>query len=415
MNRTSVFRSCILAATLLGLTATSAIADPMYSLLKLIPVPQDGANVQPGGAFTSFDISFFDPVTRNDYVADRSNASVDIFSGASLSFLGRATGFTGQGATTSVSGADGVLTVTSGGITTLYAGDGNSTLKVFDATNPAAPPLLQLPISTSGLFRVDEMAYSPVTKQVLAANNADQPAFGTLFSTTNGTSPVAIAHTPIIIPGAGLTDGLEQPVWNPSTGTFFISVPSFAGDQGGVAEIKPDGTVGRLYKFVSIAGGPATCGPTGLALGASGNLLVGCGSGQAVLLNPTGSGSIVKLFPQISNTDEIWYDPRLAEFFVTGANSSGTRVFDVIGDASQLILQSVPLGVSNASNPHSISVDPVNGNVFLPLAGSTSTVPNALCPLGCIAVFAQVPAPPTYLLILAGLGLVYVARCRKRT
>ncbi len=128
----------MIAAAIVGLAATPAIADPLYSLLKTIPVPSDAANVQPGGAFTSFDISFFDPVTRNDYVADRSNASVDIFSGASLTFLGRATGFTGQGATTSVSGADGVLTVTSGGITTLYAGDGNSTLKVFNATNPAA-------------------------------------------------------------------------------------------------------------------------------------------------------------------------------------------------------------------------------------------------------------------------------------
>jgi len=405
----------MIAAVILGLTATSAIAGPTYTLLTTIPVPKDAANVQPGGAFTSFDISFFDPVTRNYYVADRSNASVDIFSGASLSFLGRATGFTGQGATTSVSGADGVVTVTSGGITTLYAGDGNSTLKIFNTTNPAAPTVLQAPIPTGGVFRVDEMAYSPLTQQVLAANNADAPAFGTLFSTTNGTSPVSIAHGHISIPGAGPADGLEQPVWNPNTGSFFISVPSFAGDQGGVAEIKTDGTVGRLYKFASMVGGPATCGPTGLALGASGNLLVGCGTGQAVLLNPTGSGSIVKVFPQISNTDEIWYDPRLGAFFVTGADGSGARVFDVINDASQLILQSVALGVSNASNPHSIAVDSFNGDVFVPLAGSTPTVPNPLCPLGCIAVFAQVPAPPTYLLMLAGLGLVYVACRRKRT
>jgi hypothetical protein len=382
-------------------------------------VPSDAANVQPGKAFTSFDISFFDPVTRNDYVADRSNASVDIFSGASLTFLGRATGFTGQGATTSVSGADGVLTVTSGGITTLYAGDGDSTLKVFNATNPAAPTSLQLPIFTGGSFRVDEMAYSPLTKQVLAANNADAPAFGTLFSTTNGTSPVTIAHTPIIIPGAGPTDGLEQPVWNPNTGSFFISVPSFAGDQGGVAEIKTDGTVGALTKFASIAGGPAACSPTGLAIGGSGNLMVGCSSGQAVLLHidpATHIGSIVATFPQISNTDEIWYDPTTHSFYVTGTdNVSGQRVFDVISDITNLVTATVLLPVSSLSNPHSISVDPFNGDVFVPLAGSTLTVPNAFCPLGCIAVFARVPEAPTFALLLAGLGLVYVARRCKRT
>ena len=112
-------------------------------------------------------------MTGNIFIADRSNASVDIFSGSSLTFLGRAEGFTGQQAAgNQVSGADGVLTVTSGGVTTLYAGDGNSTLKVFNATNPAAPTSVQS-ISTGGNFRVDEMAYSPVTHQVLAANNAD--------------------------------------------------------------------------------------------------------------------------------------------------------------------------------------------------------------------------------------------------
>src|SRR5260370_35697796 len=154
MIRKSIVSSGVIAAAVLGIATSSAIAGPTtYSLLTTIAVPSDAANVQPGGAFTSFDISFFDPVTRNDYVADRSNASVDIFSGASLSFLGRATGFTGQGATTSVSGPDGVLTVTSGGVTTLYAGDGNSTLKVFNATNPAAPTLRQLPISTASTVR----------------------------------------------------------------------------------------------------------------------------------------------------------------------------------------------------------------------------------------------------------------------
>src|SRR5262245_49349250 len=179
-------------------TAGPAVADQL-TLQTFIPVPTGAANFQPGGAFSSFDISFADPVTGNIFIADRSNASVDIFSGSSLTFLGRATGFTGQQATTSVSGADGVLTVTSGGVTTLYAGDGDSTLKVFNATNPAAPQFQQA-IGTGGTnapgggpTRVDELAFSPANGGlILAANNAEAPAYGNLFTTTNGHAPAAL-------------------------------------------------------------------------------------------------------------------------------------------------------------------------------------------------------------------------------
>src|SRR5258708_19464913 len=124
-----------LAAALM-LPAPVARADDILTLQTFIPVPTGPANFQPGGVFTSFDISFADPVTGNIFIADRSNASVDIFSGSSLTFLGRATGFTGQQATTALSGPAAVLSFTRVGVTTLYAGDGDSTLKGFHTTNP---------------------------------------------------------------------------------------------------------------------------------------------------------------------------------------------------------------------------------------------------------------------------------------
>jgi hypothetical protein len=358
--------------------------------------------VQPGGAFSSFDISFADPVTGNIFIADRSNASVDIFSGSSLTFLGRATGFTGQQATTSVSGADGVLTVTSGGVTTLYAGDGNSTLKVFNASNPAAPSLVSS-ISTGGSFRVDEMAYSPVSHQVLAANNADIPAFGNLFSTTNGGPPVALAVPPghITVPSSqgGIADGgMEQPAWHPQTGTFFVSIPALAGtnNPGGVSEISTNGTVLRTIDFGTM--GITSCAPTGLAVGASGNMLVGCGNvgAAAILLNK--NGQIVKTFAGLGGTDELWYDPTTNAFYVTGNNGTNTtRFFDKVTDdpLGGTITQTVNLPTTTSA--HSITVDPFTGDVFVALAGTSAVNP---CPAsfanpGCIAVFgpAAVPGP----------------------
>jgi hypothetical protein len=396
-------------ATLLlaGLGTTSAMAVPL-TVQTFIPVPSDAANVQPGGAFSSFDISFFDPASGNVYIADRSNASVDIFSGSSLTFLGRATGFTGQQPTTSASGADGVLTVTSGGTTTLYAGDGNSTLKVFNVTNPAAPSLLQS-ISTGGTFRVDEMAYSPLAHQVLAANNADTPAFGNLFSTTGPVAaPATLLNPPghIVVPagqGGISAGGMEQPVWNPNTGTFFISIPQLAGanNPGGVAEISTAGVVLRTIDLGTL--GVTSCSPTGLAVGGSGNLMVGCGNvgAAAILLNPAGAGTIVKTFAGLGGTDELWYDPTTQKFYVTGNNGTNdTRFFDVVTDDALggIITQTVSLPVTTSA--HSITVDSLNGDVFVALAGTTAVNP---CPtsLGCIEVFG-VPEPSSLPILLFG-------------
>jgi hypothetical protein len=263
------------------------------------------------------------------------------------------------------------------------------------------------------------MAYSPATQQLLAANNADSPAFATLFNAPGG-GATTIAKTGIKVPGAAPSDGMEQPVWNPNTGSFFVSIPSFAGDPaGGVVEIKTNGAVGTIYSFAAL--GVASCSSTGLALGASGNLMVGCGNRntQTILLNPTangGAGAIVATFAQLSGSDQIWYDPASHRYFATGADSAGRRVFDVISDATDQLLQSVVLPVSALSNPHSIAVDSLTGNVFVPLAGNTSAVGgNTVCDLGCVAVYANVvPEPATLSLMASGLGLVMALAGRRR-
>jgi hypothetical protein len=333
------------------------------------------------------------------------------------------------------------LTVTSGGITTLYAGDGSSTLRVYNATNPAAP-VFQQSISTGGTTRVDEMAYSPLTQQILAANNAETPAFGNLFSTNNGHPQVHLIGAPpanqIPVPanlGGFPGGGMEQPAWNPTTGTFFVSIPQLSGgttgmlvnpnNPGGVAEISTAGKVLRTIDFTNIPGlSSAGCSPSGLAVAGNGNMLVGCntnGPSQAILLDK--NGNFLKLVGagQLGGTDELWYDPTTNRFYVTGGpggSNPGTRFFDVV-DANGNVLQTINLPTT--SSAHSITVDPFNGDVFVALAGTNPAGTNTDCPLGCIAVFAQaaVPAPIVGAglpgLIFAAGGLVALARRRRRT
>src|SRR5262249_58137811 len=115
----------------------------------------------------------------------------------------------------------------------LYAGDGNSTLKVIDLDNLATP--IQQILPTGGTTRVDEMALTTDGRLLIAANNAEDPPFATLFA-ANGDDPVSHVTniTKVVIdPASGLIvkdagQSLEQPAWDPTTKRFYTSVPAVA-------------------------------------------------------------------------------------------------------------------------------------------------------------------------------------------
>ena len=314
--------------------------------------------------------------------------------------------FTGQQATTSTSGPDGVVVVNLPGQHQVFAGDGGSTVRAFNIVSPTTNTPAFTTNTGGGVFRADEMAFDPNTKTLLVANNANSPAFATLINATNG----AIIKSNITIPGALSTDGMEQSAYNPHTGTYFVSIPSLHGDtSGGVAEISTSGVVLRVISLASL--GVSNYSPTGLAIAANGQMLVGNGNGGSttVVLNPAGAGSVVASF-NVSGEDEVWYDPTTGRWFLSARNNTGGPVLGIIDASTDLLLQLVATDLS----AHSVAVDPISGEVFVPFgAGATDTV----CPLGCIAVFSDVSAVPeasTWAMMILGFaGIGFMAYRRK--
>ena len=413
MKHVQATRALVLAGAVIAAGSSAAIAGP-YSLLTTIAIPTTAENMQPGGAMTAFDISFAD-TTGFYYFADRSNASVDVINGNDLKagVVNQIGGFAGQQAHTSTSGPDGVLVAHTGGNAILFAGDAGSTLRTFNVNNPTSA-ITGGTLNTGGKFRVDEMAFAPGPNLVMVANNADMPAFATLV---NASLAPTTAHGNITIPGQVSAGGMEQSVWDPHTGTFFVSIPSFNGaDAGGIAEIDTNGNViaNGTINFSTL--GIASCSPAGLALGGSGNLMVGCGTAgtQTLVVNPK-TGAIVTTITSVSGSDELWYDPRLGDFYVTGTNAAGDRVIDVINDSAYLTRQSIDLTALGADsvNAHSVAVNPLNGDIFVPLPGTTVAGADTLCPRGCVAVFST-PEPGSLPLFAVGLAGLMGFAVRRR-
>ena len=174
----------------------------------------------------------------------------------------------------------------------LYAGDGDSTLKIFDLDGANA--LAQPAINTGGTTRVDEMALTADGELLLAINNAEDPPFGTLFAANgdrNHSSTVSLTKItidPVLFPG---TPGIEQPTWDPKTRRFYVSVP-ILGKPGGCGTATCDGGLmvidpANVTRPTMVLGAfnPATntgvlqlsdCGPNGATVGPHDNLLLGC-------------------------------------------------------------------------------------------------------------------------------------------
>src|SRR3989442_8191347 len=171
-----------------------------FRLHATIENPLDDKTENPLQVFRFFDISWVDEPTERYFIADRSNAGVDIIDAETNTWVHRIGGFAGQkftatgAADNAHSGPDGVLVIHRAN--QLWAGDGDSTVKVFDlATNghvatirTCGPPGGPRGADSVKCARADLIAPAPADPVVAPANNpADPTPVVTLIATVTST------------------------------------------------------------------------------------------------------------------------------------------------------------------------------------------------------------------------------------
>jgi hypothetical protein len=416
---------CIAGAAFGACTGPGAPGNTETKCLTAVQIP--------GAPLRSYDISWVNPNRDEYYLADRSNAAIDIidtrtpafkrFLGKGL-FVGVKLNAAGTAVNNDISGPDGVVTHGRW----LYAGDGDSTLKVFDLDAPDASALKQT-LSTGGATRVDEMALTTNGELLLTVNNAEDPPYANLFA-ANGDRNHSSVHEitkitidPVAFPG---TPAIEQPTWDPKTRRFYVSVP-ILGKPGGCGTATCDGGMMVIDpntvtsgSFVLGAFNPATnsgvvqlsdCGPNGITVGPHDNLLLGCTSAN----NPANTSTLVinattKHFSHVNGivgSDEVWFNKGDGRYY-TGSNrnckvagapcpaaANQQAVLGVI-DATSVLIETVP----QSSGSHSVAADSKRNRIFVPQSapvavvgngGDTTAVGAGICGSnnGCVAVYSH--------------------------
>ncbi len=385
------------------------------SCITAVNIPPDASNSS--GKLTSFDISFINTLRSEYLLGDRSNRGVDVIDVNSKTFktryggAGIFVGFTGNNNT---SGPNGVVAFNN----CIWAGDGNSTLRQINETTAT----IFAAVATGGSNRLDELAINRWGTQLLGANNADDPAFATLFNTdpfcNRAVSIIGKVSIDTTIMPTGFGLSMEQPFWDDKIGRFTIAVPIIANNPSGCNYGQNPGaiTCGGAVAYIDPSQVGSTplvlgafdqttltgvlplhgCNPNGNFLGLHGNTLLGCTPNNAPLpnnaflqvLNVKSQGALGVI--GITGADEVYFngggsDDKHGAYWCTGTSGDiGGPTLGVVDGETNFLVTKTP--VSSAS--HSVAC--AGSLIFDPQTGSDTTGNAAkICggSNGCVAVY----------------------------
>jgi hypothetical protein len=397
--------------------------DSPMTLLGVIGIP--------GNPISSTDIAWVDQPTERLYFTDRGNGPVDtcaLTAGAKTHgavdvvdaendlFIGRVTTGTMGGKAVCFAGANSVDRnlggpngVAAGANLTVWAGDGDDTVKVADV-NPKSPTYLQIiasiPLSNLSAAsacgatcrRADELGYDPADHIMMVATDAPTtiPPYA---SFVNAEPPYnVIGQINFAAQGLGVGGGLEQPLWIPALHRFFMTLPTtMPSGFGKIAIVDPRGPNPHVTGVIDLA--QFKCNGTGEALGDDDHVLVSCGSFPLVIdLHGAEIGPGVT---QVGGGDEVNFNPGDGNFVVASnidGKSTNPVVLGVIDSESGRWLQNVPLpnGLQPAGDrAGNLAAFGENNHVFVVVHPATPPATDVCAAAGwgtqgCVAVLTHV-------------------------
>jgi hypothetical protein len=346
----------LLIPILLG-TNNSWAAETVLN--HVIPIPGfiDFSTTPPTVAF---DISWVD--SNKYYLTDPGTSSttgsgrIDIFDAIDDIYLGSITGFYGNHnppGSHDFSGPNGVLVLHNHGKNELWTGDGDSTVKVVDLDKMAI--VATIPTGTLPADgKADELAYDSKHHIILISNPLATTPFVTFISQETRKVLGKIDLPEVII--GGVNNGIEQPVFDPKTNLFYLSLPATVNNPGGeIAVIDP--VAMKIIKHFPVT----DCNPNGLALGPNSHLLLGCGSAKTIIMDE--NGGIVATITEVGGSDQVWFNPGDNRYYLAAFLNPSGPVLGVIDAKTNTWIENVPTIFPS----HSVAVNPTNNHIFVPV------------------------------------------------
>jgi hypothetical protein len=372
------------AASLVLAACGGSDSPPQFPVLEqAIGIPGVGATTN-----YNFDIGTIDSAAGRYYYTDRTNKSVDVIDTHTNKLVAQYTaGFAGTGASSAVSGPDGINLVPANASqpATIYVGDVDS-VKILDRGTGAL--IKNLVVGTSG-HRADEGCFDPDDNLYMISSPNEPVPFATYISTLTQTIVAKVMFKEV---GGRPSDGLEGCEYDPATKSFYVNNDGSAANPHGEVNVIAAAAIkalaaGATANYTDLqpavkAFALGNCDPTGLAQGPNSEMGVVCRPGAVgaplnfYVMNRS-TGAIVATLAA-GGGDEVTYDSATNKYYVaaytwnpSGISSGGctaavpcTPVLQVVDAGTHTLAARVPTG----NFGHAVSVDPVTGQAYMPIS-----------------------------------------------